>query len=151
LKKRTGEPWRPASEYAASLSGLSLNLLVPDIAAALPFHNHVLAAETVYSDPDFAVLRFGTAEWCLHADHTYREHPLHGSLGPELGRGIGAELRLHGRDPDAAEAAAREHGFVVLAGAMDKPHGLREAYILDDSGYLWVPDVPLSSGQHPAD
>ena len=38
LKKRTGEPWQPASEYAASLSGLSLNLLVPDIAAALPFH-----------------------------------------------------------------------------------------------------------------
>ncbi len=31
---------------------------------------------------------------------------------------------------------------MVLAGAMDKPHGLREAYILDDSGYLWVPDVP---------
>ncbi|MDP6271685.1 MAG: hypothetical protein QF398_15085 [Alphaproteobacteria bacterium] len=38
MKKRTGEPWQPASEYAASLSGLSLNLLVPDIAAALPFH-----------------------------------------------------------------------------------------------------------------
>ncbi|MDP7604377.1 MAG: hypothetical protein QF546_11120 [Alphaproteobacteria bacterium] len=42
-----------------------------------------------------------------------------------------------------AEAAARERDFVVLAGAMDKPHGLREAYILDNSGYLWVPDVPL--------
>ncbi len=142
-KKRTGELWRPAPEYAATLSGLSVNLLVPDIAAALAFHNHVLGAETVYSDPDFAVLRFAGAEWCLHADHTYQDHPLHGSLGPELGRGIGAELRLHGRDPDVAEAAARERDFVVLAGAMDKPHGLREAYILDNSGYLWVPDVPL--------
>ena len=52
------------------------------------------------------------------------------------------ELRLHGRDPDAAEARARELGYTVLAGALDKPHGLREAYIVDGDGYLWVPDVP---------
>ena len=56
---------------------------------------------------------------------------------------FGAELRLHGRDPDDAEAAARALGLTVMAGAMDKPHGLREAFIIDPDGYLWVPDVPL--------
>jgi hypothetical protein len=30
-----------------------------------------------------------------------------------------------------------------LAGALDKPHGLREAYIIDQDGYLWVPGIPL--------
>jgi len=57
------------------------------------------------------------------------------------GRGAGAELRLYGRDPDRAEAVARSLGGVVLAGAADKPHGVREAYILDPEGYCWVPTV----------
>jgi len=26
---------------------------------------------------------------------------------------------------------------------MDKPHGLREAYLIDPDGYIWVPDTPL--------
>ena len=48
----------------------------------------------------------------------------------------------YGVDPDRAEAAARRLGFTVLAPAADKPHGLREAFILDLDGYLWVPDLP---------
>jgi hypothetical protein len=52
-------------------------------------------------------------------------------------------LRLHGCDPDAAEAAARRLGFAVLAKVQDKPHGLREVYLVDADGYLWVPDVPV--------
>jgi catechol 2,3-dioxygenase-like lactoylglutathione lyase family enzyme len=143
MKLRRGEPWMPAPEYAAGLDGLTLNLLVRDVARALPFHAQVLEARLVYDDPDFAALERGPARWCLHADHTYADHPLSGSLGAELHRGIGAELRLHGRDPDAAEAVARDLGFTVLAGAADKPHGLREAFILDADGYLWVPDVPV--------
>ena len=142
MKLRTGEPWMPAPEYGRSLSGLTVNLLVRDIEAALAFQREVLGAEVVYGDPDFAVLRFRDAEWMLHADHTYRDHPLHGSLNGELVRGIGAELRLHGRDPDEAERAARACGYVVLDGAGDKPHGLRETFIVDPDGYVWVPDVP---------
>jgi hypothetical protein len=79
----------------------------------------------------------------MHADHTYLEHPLHGVVGGSRTRGIGAELRLHGRDPDAAEAAARRLGFQVLASAANKLHGLREVYLIDADGYLWVPDIPL--------
>ena len=59
-------------------------------------------------------------------------------------RGVGVELRLHGRDPDAAEAAARRLGCEILQGAADKPHGLREAFIADGDGFVWVPDVPIT-------
>ena len=118
--------------------------MVRDVPGALMFQIEVLGAEVVHSDPDFAALRGYGAEWMLHADHTYSSHPLKGSLDEDLARGIGAELRLYGRDPDIAEARARELGFEVLAGALDKPHGLREAYIIDQDGYLWVPGVPLT-------
>lgn len=142
MKLRTGDPWMPAPVYGRSLRGLTLNLLVRDIAAALPFHCEALGATVVYSDPDFAVLRYGEVEWMLHADHTYLEHPLYPRLAEHGPRGVGAELRLHGRDPDEAEAAARRLGCTVLARATDKPHGLREVYLVDVDGYLWVPDVP---------
>ncbi len=142
MKLRTGDPWMPAPEYGRSLTGLGINLLVTSIAEAREFQREILAAEEVYADPDIAVFRGFGAEWMLHADHTYNDHPLKGSLGPDLARGLGVELRLHGRDPDAAEAAARNLDYTVLAGAADKPHGLREAYIVDRDGYLWVPDVP---------
>jgi catechol 2,3-dioxygenase-like lactoylglutathione lyase family enzyme len=142
MKLRTGDPWMPAPQYSHTLQGLTLNLLVRDIARSLPFHREVLGAQVVYSDADFAVLRQGKVEWMLHADHAYLDHPLHASLAEEMPRGVGAELRLHGRNPDEAEAAARRLGFAVLAAASDKPHGLREAYLVDADGYLWVPDTP---------
>lgn len=145
MKLRTGDPWMPAPAYGRALRGLTLNLLVRSIAAALPFHREVLGAEVVYSDPDFAVLRYGEVEWMLHADHTYLEHPLHPSLAEAGPRGVGAEFRLHGCDPDAAEATARRLGYTVLARTTDKPHGLREVYLVDTDGYLWVPDVPRSA------
>ncbi len=143
MKRATEPPWMPAPDYAKTLSGLGINLLVREIAPAAAFAGAVLTARVIHADADFAVLRHGSAEWMLHADHTYQDHPLQGSLNEDIVRGVGAELRLYGRDPDAAEAAAREHGHTVLEGATDKPHGLREVYILDPDGYLWVPGVSL--------
>ena len=134
----------PAPEYGRSLTGFGVNLLVADIGRSVPFHRDVLAATVVYEDPDIAVLRHGEAEWMLHAWHTYDAHPLHGELISEAPRGIGAELRLHGRDPDAAEAEARARGYEVIQETRDKPHGLRECFLRDADGYVWVPDVPLS-------
>ena len=141
---RVGEPWMPAPDYGRSLRGLGINLLVREIGAVLPFQREVLDAEVVYSDPDIAVLRRNGAEWMLHAHHTYDAHPWHPIVTSDAPRGIGVELRLHGRDPDAAEAAARRLRFEILQPAADKPHGLREAYILDRDGYVWVPDVPIA-------
>ena len=134
----------PADEYGRGLSGLGINLLVSDVAASVAFAETVLAASVVYADADFAVLRAGDAEWMLHADHAYEDHPLHGFVSGLEGRGAGAELRLHGRDPDEAAAAARDAGYIVLAAAADRPHGLREAFILDPDGYCWTPDVPIT-------
>ncbi len=142
-KKRSGDAWMPAPQYARTLEGLTLNLLVRDIAVALPFHREVLGAKLVYSDPDIAVFRHQDAEWMLHADHTYDAHPIHAALEKATSRGLGAELRLHGRDPDEAERQARRLGFEVIEASADKAHGLREVFLRDADGYLWVPDVPV--------
>jgi catechol 2,3-dioxygenase-like lactoylglutathione lyase family enzyme len=145
MKLRTGDPWMSGAAYGRTLSGLGINLLVRRIESALQFARTVLGAEVVYSDPDFAVLQACGAQWMLHADHCYDRHPMRGVVAGDAPRGRGAELRLHGLDPDTAERAAREHGYTVLDGATDKPHGLREVYLVDDDGYVWVADVPRAS------
>lgn len=132
----------PAPDYGHSLRGLTLNLLVRDIERSIAFQTRILQAEVVYSDPDIAVLRgFGT-EWMLHADHTYLENNLYDLISNVPRRGTGVEIRLHDCDPDDAENRARDLGYFVLAGSEDKPHGLRECYLVDDDGYIWVADVP---------
>lgn len=143
MKLRKGDAWMPADEYGRSLNGLTVNLLVEDMDKALNFQRHVLAADVVYSDPDFAVLQGYGGEWILHTDHTYDRHPMRVAANAAGPRGGGVELRLHGCDPDKAEAAALDYGFEVMASASNKPHGLREAYLLDADGFVWVPDVPL--------
>ena len=144
MKLRTGNPWMPAADYGRSLRALTVNLLVKDVTAALAFHREVLGARVVYADPDFAVIAGYGAQWMLHADHTYDRHPLGAMVAGAPRRGTGIELRVHGCDPDRAEAAARALGFAVIASAADKPHGLREAFLADADGYVWVPDVPLA-------
>ena len=147
-----GEGRPDADTFGRALGpGIGLNLLVKDIEAAARFQAAVLEAVVDYWDRDFAILRGQGAVWMLHSDRSYRDHPLSGIAKAAEGRGAGAELRLYGRDPDAAEAVARdlaeELGGVVLAGSADKPHGVREAYILDPEGYCWVPTVArLGSG-----
>lgn len=138
-----GEGRPDADAFGRALPrGLGINLLVADVAASLVFQRAVLAADVRYWDRDFAIVEGFGAVWMLHHDRTYRDHPLVGIARAADGRGAGAELRLYGRDPDLAEAATTPAGGIVLAGAADKPHGLREAYLLDPDGYLWVPSVP---------
>lgn len=149
-----GEGRPDADAFGRALGpGTGFNLLVRDVETAARYQAVVLGARVEYWDRDFAILRAGPeaagAVWMLHHDRTYRDHPLTGvAQGADQGggRGAGAELRVYGRDPDAAEAAARSVedtlGGIVLAGAADKPHGLREAYLVDPEGYCWVPSVP---------
>ena len=143
MKKRTGDPWKPAPAYSKDLGGLTVNLLAQDMGRATAFARDVLGATIVYADQDFAAVEGFGSRWCLHADHTYNNHPLSGSLADTPVRGIGAELRVMGCDPDLAEKCARQNGFTVLAGALDKGHGMRESYILDADGYCWVPSITL--------
>ena len=36
---------------------------------------------------------------------------------------------------------------MILQPPTNKPHGLREAYILDPDGYCWVPSRPLTDAE----
>ncbi len=97
-RKRTGTPWMPAPEFARTLTGLTVNLLVRDVAASLPFYTEVLGLRSLYSDEDFAALE-GPEGWhmMLHADHTLDHSPTETARLSEPGkRGTGAEIRVLG-------------------------------------------------------
>ncbi len=126
--------------------GLGVNLLVTDVDRAARFQANVLDARVVYWEEHFAVMAALGSVWQLHSDWSYRAHELRGAVAGVAARGAGAELRLYGADPDACVARARAAGAVVLSAAVDKPHGLREAHIVDDDGYVWVPSVALPEG-----
>ena len=142
MKKRTGDPWMPADEYGRSLPAFTVNLLVRDIDRAIRFYQAVLAALVHYSDPDFAALRVGEAELMLHADHTYEGHPWHDRLITSgEPRGLGAELRLFGVDPDVVEERARVAGAPIIMPSTTKAHGWREVWLQDPDGYVWAVGV----------
>ena len=46
-----------------------------------------------------------------------------------------------GCDPDRAEKRARKENYIILSNSMNKPHGMRECYILDNNGFCWVPSI----------
>lgn len=132
-----------AGDYGKSLHGIGFNLIVREITRSINFAEQVLGATVFFKTENFAAMKLNGGEFMFHTDETYRNNPLSGSLASQDARGIGVELRIYGRDPDLAEAKARESGYVILAGALDKPHGLREAMILDDDGYVWIPSIHL--------
>ena len=66
--KRTGTPWMTPTEYGRSLTGLSVNLVVRDVARSLPFYRDVLGMTVHYADLDFAALQIAGASVQLHAD-----------------------------------------------------------------------------------
>ncbi|ABV95023.1 hypothetical protein Dshi_3290 [Dinoroseobacter shibae DFL 12 = DSM 16493] len=132
-----------AVTFGRSLRGLGINLLVQDAQRSVAFLTEVFGMTAHQPTRDFAILTYGDAVFQIHADATYHAHPLP-SLLPESGpRGGGVELRLYDCDPDAAAARAEAAGGLILQGATDKPHGLREAVILDPDGYAWVPSRAL--------
>ncbi|MEM7377000.1 MAG: hypothetical protein AAF460_05770 [Pseudomonadota bacterium] len=143
MMKRTGTPWMPADAFGRQLSGLGHNLLTTDVAAMVDFIRTVLAGAVVYEDVDFAVVTVSGGTLLVHADHTYEDHPFSAAVRAVQTRGSGLEIRLYNVDPDTAEAAARLHDHAVLDGSTDKPHGLREAYLLGPDGYCFVPSRPL--------
>ncbi|TPK40651.1 hypothetical protein [Mesorhizobium sp. B2-5-3] len=143
--KRTRTPWMKAGDFGRSLArGIGVNLLVSDMAAMEAFCRDVLGADIIYADEDFAAIELLGSVFMLHADHSYLDNAMTGTIAGAETRGAGVELRLYGANPDAVEAAAREHGHIVLAGAIDKPHGLRESYVVGPDGYIFVPSAPLA-------
>ncbi|MDC0975457.1 hypothetical protein OAS23_00555 [Alphaproteobacteria bacterium] len=139
MKLRKIDPWKPAIDYSRELSGLTVNLLVNNISKATEFSANVIEAKIIYQDIDFAAIEGFGSKWCFHADHTYDKHPLASFINKKQKRGNGIELRLLGCNPDKAEMRAKKYGFKVISKSQDKPHGLRECYIIDSAGYCWVP------------
>jgi uncharacterized glyoxalase superfamily protein PhnB len=142
VKKRTTEPWIPADRYGRMLPVFMANLIVRDVPRAVAFYQEVLGGVIHYADPDFAAIKVGGAELMLHADHTYDKHPWHPRLAGGETRGLGAELRLFGVDPDAVEARAQRAGAPIVKPSTTRGHGWREVMVEDPDGYLWAVGVP---------
>lgn len=137
----------PAPEFAKQLTGLNLNLIVPDIAESLPFYAEVLELKVLYSDPDFAALE-GPDGWhlMLHADHTLDHSEAETARLQSPGkRGTGAEIRIMGIDPDAVEARAQKRGLTVNAPTKTYPHGWREVRLEDVNGYMFAVGVAATT------
>lgn len=130
-------------DFGQSLKGIGLNLLVQDVAAQCAFLRDIFDMQSHQVSADFAILSYGTQVFQLHSDGTYHANPLLTLLPENPPRGAGIEIRLYETDPDEAAARAQEAGYMILQAPANKPHGLREAYILCDNGYAWVPSRPL--------
>ena len=128
-----------APQVGHRLDGFGVNLLVREVARSVRFMRQVLQLEIARESVDYAVAVLGRQVFQLHADHTYANHPLPSVLPENAPRGGGIELRLFELDPDQAEQRAVESGHTVLQSVRDKPHGLRECFLLDPDGYCWVP------------
>ena len=134
-----------ADMFGKSLRGVGLNLLVRDVKNLAGFLCDVFGMQSHQVTGDFAIMTYGDDVFQLHSDGTYHSHPLP-SLLPENGpRGGGIEIRLYETDPDKAvgKAEAHSHASTVLEAPTDKPHGLRECFILCENGYAWVPSRRL--------
>jgi catechol 2,3-dioxygenase-like lactoylglutathione lyase family enzyme len=136
------DPCELVDQLAESIRpGLWLNLLVRDIDDAVDFQVDVLGARAVYVDRAFAIMLFEDTYWMLHSEDTYSEHPIRADLRATIARGTGCELRLQNCDPDQAEARARLRNGRVMEPTKNKPHGLRECFLVDGDGYVWVPSI----------
>ena len=132
-----------APEFGASLRGIGLNMLVKDVPAICAMLETVFDMKSHQVTKDFAIVTYDNQVFQLHSDGTYHSNPLLGLL-PEAGaRGAGIEIRLYDSDPEEAVSRAEDAGMHVLQAPTDKPHGLREAYLLCPNGYAWVPSRPL--------
>ncbi len=131
-----------AEAFGASLKGIGLNLLVRNVKETVAFLETVFGMNAHQATDDFAIMVYGEQLFQLHADHTYSNNPLQGLLPETPPRGAGIELRLYDTDPDQAVERAEALGATILQPATEKPHGLREAYILCANGYAWVPSRP---------
>ncbi|QFT58065.1 Glyoxalase-like domain protein [Sulfitobacter sp. THAF37] len=129
--------------FGGSLRGIGLNLLVRDVARQIAFLETVFGMKAFQPTADFAIMTYGDQVFQLHSDGTYHSNPLLGLLPETPPRGAGIEIRLYDTDPDAACRQAETEGATVLQGPTDKPHGLREAYLMCENGYAWVPSRPL--------
>lgn len=133
----------PGEIVGKSLTGLGINLLVRDIKRSCSFLEDIFNMKIIRADNDFAIARYANQIFLLHSDASYSENPLPCLLPENGARGAGVEIRLYTTDPDEAEKKAKQqekvHNCTLFKTCSDRPHGLRECYILDENGYCFVP------------
>ena len=132
-----------APDYGRSLTGLGFSLIVGDLTRSIHLITQVLGGTLLFRTDAFAALKLCGNDLMLHVKSTYARNELHPTLESDAPRGVGVELRCFDVDPDKAEVRARDFGYTILAGSLDKPHGLRECMILDDDGFVWIPSRHL--------
>jgi len=132
-----------AEDFGVSLRGIGLNLLVRDVKREVAFLETVFGMQAHRVSDDFAIMTYGEQVFQLHSDGTYHSNPLLGLLPENPPRGAGIEIRLYDSDPEDVCGKAETAGGTILQGPTDKPHGLREAYVLCENGYAWVVSRPL--------
>ena len=132
-----------ATDFGAGLRGIGINLLVRDVGRQVAFLETVFAMSAFQPTADFAIMTYGSQIFQLHSDGTYHSNPLLGMLPESPPRGGGIEIRLYDSDPEDVCAKAEAAGGTILQGPTDKPHGLKEAYVLCENGYAWVSSTPL--------
>lgn len=133
-----------ADTFGRSLRGMGLNLLVRDVRTHVSFLETVFEMAAHRVSDDFAIMEYDGQLFQLHSDGTYHSNPLQALLPENPPRGAGIEIRLYETDADLAVQRAKAAGATILQLPTDKPHGLREAYILCADGYAWVPSRPIS-------
>jgi catechol 2,3-dioxygenase-like lactoylglutathione lyase family enzyme len=150
MSEREGRPFMSADEYGRTLGGMTLNLIVRDVAKSVPFYTGVLGFRALHQTADYVALEREGATIQLHGDRTYMRQPWGPHLADAKKRGFGVEIRILGIDPDEAERRARADGHAVLAPAKDwPPHGWRDCLIEDPDGYTFSVGVPLLRDLHP--
>lgn len=132
-------------EFGASLRGVGLNLLVTDIADTVDFLVSVLDMSAYRVSKDFAIMTSGDQIIQLHQDATYASHPIYDFLPENPPRGLGVIVHLFDVDPDQAAEKAASFGAHILQAPMEKPHGLRECYIMCKDGYTWAASRPIQN------
>ena len=138
-------------ELGKNLTGFGVNLICPEPSIYAPSLARVFSLNLIRVDEFYALLtwddnaNFGNLIQ-VHSDFSYKKTPYYKYFEDSRPRGLGAELRLFNVSPDkSVEQASIEQGWQVIESPNDKEHGLREAFLLDNVGFCWVPSVPLSA------
>jgi len=136
-----------AAEYGRTLHGLSLNLIVRDLVRSLALLSDGFRPPPSRALPDVGQpsgeLEREGIHVQLHVDRTYGRMPWADELASGARRGLGAEFRLLGFDPEAVERAARDHGTVLLPTAVRESHGWRDCVVADPDGYTFAVGMAL--------
>jgi len=127
-----------AGDFGKSLRGVGLNILVRDVRNTTAFLSAVFDVGVHRLSDDFAIITYGQDVFQVHSDGTYHSNPLLSLVPENPPRGAGVEIHFYDTDPDEAFERAQSLDAVILQPPTEKPHGLRECYILSEDGYAFI-------------